>query len=137
MGDWHSVRSLLQEEIRGFTKLPQVAVDFAIDFLDSLQPCDILPQVSPISTGVYLEWRFKDDLASLEIDDESVFFSVIPGRYFAADMSYNDPSFSVAIALSVVRVFLDTVLANQPSGPPKPCWLTPDVVEEYLSEHMG
>lgn len=85
----------------------QIAVDFAITFLSkfSQQPIAFLPNVSPISTGVFIEWRFGNIFAYLEIDDASVLFSANNG---IIDLYYEDIDFNVDFALSIIQKFFET-----------------------------
>lgn len=74
------------DAVRGYQDLPHdwdsyggmAAADepvaFAIELLQGLHWLTEIPAptVRPISSGVYLEWRFGDSLLYFEVDDESV-----------------------------------------------------------------
>lgn len=79
------------------------AVGFAVKVLKALiVATDIpIPIVSPISTGVFLDWHLGDyDGVYFEVDNESVFTA----RHGEGPcLSYEDPTFSVARALEFLK----------------------------------
>ena len=79
------------------------AVQFSVDLLKELQVCpEILPpRVSPISTGVYLEWRSGDRLLYFEVDEDSLLFVMQEGRRDREDGE--DPGFGVNQAVELVK----------------------------------
>ena len=88
----------------GFAASEQPA-QFSVDLLESLQvrPEILPPRVSPISTGVYIEWRYGDRLLYFEVDEDSVLFVMQePGRHREAG---EDPDFGVSRAAELVRRF--------------------------------
>lgn len=88
----------------GFAASEQPA-QFSVDLLESLQvrPEILPPRVSPISTGVYIEWRYGDRLLYFEVDEDSVLFVMQePGRHREDG---EDPDFGVNRAAELVKRF--------------------------------
>lgn len=88
----------------GFAASEQPA-QFSVDLLESLQvrPEILPPRVSPISTGVYIEWRSGDRLLYFEVDEDSVLFVMQePGRHREDG---EDPDFGVSRAAELVKRF--------------------------------
>ena len=78
------------------------AVRFAVDLLEELRlwPEISPPRVSPISTGVYLEWRAADRLLYFEVDEDSLFYVMQAGRHREEG---EDSDFDVARAVDIVK----------------------------------
>ncbi len=85
---------------RGASEQP---VRFSVRLLEELrlQPEISPPSVSPISTGVYIEWRAGDRLLYFEVDEDSLLFVMEEGERHREDGE--DPSFDVARALEIVK----------------------------------
>lgn len=81
----------------------QQAVQFSVHLLKELQvrPEISPPHVSPISTGVYIEWRFGERLLYFEVDEDSFFFVMQEGRRDREDGE--DPGFGVNRAVELVK----------------------------------
>ncbi len=79
------------------------AIQFSVRLLKKLQmqPEISQPRVSPISTGVYIEWRAGDRLLYFEVDEDTVLFVREEGGSHREDGE--DPSFDVARAIEVVK----------------------------------
>lgn len=78
-------------------------IQFSVRLLEKLQmqPEISPPRVSPISTGVYIEWRAGDRLLYFEVDEDSLLFVREEGGRHREDGE--DPSFDVARALQIVK----------------------------------
>ncbi len=81
----------------------QQAVQFSVYLLEELRvrPEISPPRVSPISTGVYLEWRAGERLLYFEVDEDSVLFVMQEGERHREDGE--DPDFDVARAVDIVK----------------------------------
>ncbi len=79
------------------------AVQFSVGLLQELrmQPEISAPRVSPISTGVYLEWRAGDRLLYFEVDEDSALFVMQEAGCPREDAE--DPVFDVARAVEIVK----------------------------------
>jgi len=79
------------------------AVRFSVSLLEELRAWPEIspPRVSPISTGVYIEWRAGDRRLYFEVDEDSVLFVVQEGGRDRKDGE--DPSFDVAQAVKLVK----------------------------------
>ena len=79
------------------------AVQFSVGLLEEarVRPEISPPRVSPISTGVYLEWRAGDRLLYFEVDEDSLLF-VMQGEGRQREDG-EDPNFDVARAVEIVK----------------------------------
>jgi len=81
------------------------SVEFARNLLNELRwvPGLLAPYVCPISTGVYLEWRFSDARLYFEVEDDSVLFVREEGGVVLEDGE--DAAFDVRRAVELVHRF--------------------------------
>ena len=79
------------------------AVQFSVGLLEELRvrPEISPPRVSPISTGVYIEWRAGDRLLYFEVDEDSLLFVMQEGGRHREDGE--DRDFDVARAVDIVK----------------------------------
>ena len=79
------------------------ALQFSVGLLEKLRvrPEISPPRVSPISTGVYLEWRAGDRLLYFEVDEDSLLFVMQEGGRDQEDGE--DPDFGIRRAVEVVK----------------------------------
>jgi len=79
------------------------AVQFSVGLLEELRvrPEISPPRVSPISTGVYIEWHAGDRLLYFEVDEDSVLFVMQEGSGRREDGE--DPRFDVGRAVEIVK----------------------------------
>lgn len=82
-----------------------VSLEFARNLLNELRwlPELLAPYVCPISTGVYLEWRFGDTRLYFEVEDDSVLFVMEEGDLVLEDGE--DATFDVPPAVELVQRF--------------------------------
>lgn len=82
-----------------------VSVEFARNLLNELRwvPELLAPYVCPISTGVFLEWRFGDARLYFEVEDDSVLFVREEGALVLEDGE--DAAFDVRRAVELVHRF--------------------------------
>jgi hypothetical protein len=82
-----------------------VSVAFARNLLNELRwlPELSAPYVYPISTGVFLEWRFGQARLYFEVEDDSVLFVMEEGEFVLEDGE--DGAFDVARAVELVHRF--------------------------------
>jgi len=87
----------------GGVRASEKSIEFSVRLLENLQvqPEMSPPHVSPISTGVYIEWRVGDHLLYFEVDEDSVLFAWEEGGSLQQDGE--DPSFDVTRALEIVK----------------------------------
>ncbi len=100
----HGYRDLEKDwDTYGGLGASEQAVQFSVGLLEELRvrPEMSPPRVSPISTGVYLEWRAGDRLLYFEVDEDSVLFVMQEGERHREDGE--DPGFEVARALEIVK----------------------------------
>lgn len=85
-------------------------IAFSTDLLGKLlrNPVVPPPYVSPISTGVYVEWAFRDMKLYFEADNESVLF--VAERSGHTIKEGEDPYFDVAQAACDVELFFNNAL---------------------------
>jgi hypothetical protein len=88
------------------------AADFSrglLELLQSAAPGIGVPFVSPISTGVFLQWQSGDATLYFEVDEDSVLWMMQKGNVILA--SDEDPRFDVDQAYDLVARFhrIDTV----------------------------
>jgi len=79
------------------------AVQFSVNLLEELRvrPEISPPRVSPISTGVYIEWRIGDRLLYFEVDEDSLLFVMQQAGRYREDGE--DTDFEVARAVDIVK----------------------------------
>jgi len=78
-------------------------VQFSLGLLEELRvrPEISPPRVSPISTGVYIEWRAGDRLLYFEVDEDSLLFVMQEGGRDREDGE--DPDFGIGRAVELVK----------------------------------
>ena len=86
------------------------AIAFSTDLLGKLlrNPDVPPPHVSPISTGVYVAWVFRDMKLYFEADDESVLFVAEKSGHTIVEGE--DPCFDTSQAAQLVESFFDNAL---------------------------